>query len=73
MRRKAQDGPTAETLLGVIREKCKDCCGGSVKEVARCTMKAECALWPYRTASQRDKAEQPMKGQASLFEAMDTT
>lgn len=73
MTRRAKDGPTASELTAAIRAKCRDCCGGSVKEVARCAMKAECALWPFRGSSGCGEPEQPMNGQVSLFEAMDTT
>lgn len=31
----------------VIREKCLDCCCGSIKEVALCTAE-RCPLWPWR-------------------------
>jgi hypothetical protein len=31
----------------VIREKCIDCCCGSVYEVAKCTAE-KCPLWPWR-------------------------
>lgn len=33
--------------LRAIRAKCKDCCGGSGKEVEVCTVK-NCPLWKYR-------------------------
>ena len=36
-----------EDLLRVIRRKCVYCCGGSVKEAARCGSE-ECPLWKYR-------------------------
>ena len=31
----------------VIREKCLDCCCGSIKEVKLCTAE-RCPLWPWR-------------------------
>jgi hypothetical protein len=38
------------SLLHIIREKCLDCCCGQAAEVRRCTTH-QCALWPYRLAS----------------------
>jgi hypothetical protein len=35
------------TTLGVIREKCLDCCCCQAGEVDRCTA-VGCSLWPYR-------------------------
>lgn len=44
-----------EDLLRAIRRKCVYCCGGSVKEAARCRSE-ECPLWKYRPAfAQRQK------------------
>lgn len=37
----------SETLRRVIVKKCVYCCGGSIKEAARCTSE-DCPLWPYR-------------------------
>jgi hypothetical protein len=34
-------------LLAIMRQKCLDCCGEEVGEVAKCTS-VNCALWPYR-------------------------
>ena len=39
---KAQTNPTK-----VIREKCLDCCCGSIKEVKLCAAE-RCPLWPWR-------------------------
>ena len=36
-----------DNLWKAIREKCLDCCDGSIKEVDKCTLK-RCALYPYR-------------------------
>jgi len=33
--------------LKAIREKCKDCQGGAVKEIPLCQITG-CSLWPYR-------------------------
>ena len=42
-------------LTSVIRRKCVYCCGGSIREAARCTSE-ECPLWAYRPkAPQRPK------------------
>ena len=35
------------TPLQAIRETCKDCCCGNLKEVRECHIK-DCPLWPYR-------------------------
>lgn len=35
------------TPLKAIRANCRDCCGGSVHEVARCQIE-RCHCWPYR-------------------------
>lgn len=61
--------PTPNELHSAIRDKCLECCGGSRKEVQRCNMQAQCALWPYRLAEPRERTK-PMKGQVSLFELM---
>lgn len=37
-------------LIDVIRDKCVDCCAGSLSEVAKCTA-VRCANWPYRMGS----------------------
>ena len=68
MKRGGKDGPTVAELTAAIRAKCRDCCGGSVKEITRCTMKAECALWPYRPNAQALEQEQPLEGQTSMFD-----
>jgi hypothetical protein len=34
-------------LLEAIREKCRDCSGGSLAEIRHCPV-TKCALWPYR-------------------------
>ena len=36
-----------KTPIRSIREKCKDCCGGIIKEIRLCENQ-HCALWPYR-------------------------
>ena len=61
--------PTPQELHAAIRDKCLDCCGGSRKEVMRCTMEDQCALWPYRLAEPREKAR-TTTGQVSLFELL---
>jgi hypothetical protein len=37
-------------LLEAIREKCRDCSGGSLAEIRYCPV-TKCALWPYRMGS----------------------
>lgn len=38
------------TPMKAIRSKCLDCCCGSAKEAALCTV-TSCPLWPYRFGS----------------------
>lgn len=59
--------PTQDALLHAIRAKCRDCCGGSLSEVKRCSMRTECPLWPYRTA---EKNAVKVKGQVSIFDTI---
>lgn len=40
-------GIVSTPVLTAIREKCVDCSGGNLAEVAKCTAIA-CALWPFR-------------------------
>jgi|LGVE01.1.fsa_nt_gb hypothetical protein len=44
------------TPMTSIRAKCKDCCGGSAKEVKLCSS-TECALWPYRYGKRPETVE----------------
>ncbi len=37
---------TKNTILKAIRINCLDCCGGSTKEIEKCTV--ECSMKPYR-------------------------
>lgn len=46
------------TPLKAIRAKCKDCCGGQVREVTLCPVK-KCTLWPYRMGHRPAKQEEP--------------
>ena len=41
---------TINELLAAVRAHCRGCCGGSIREVERCT-RADCTLHPYRTNS----------------------
>lgn len=50
---------TAESLLGVIREKCLECCGGCKKTVEGCNSQA-CPCWPYRMG--KSLVEEPPPG-----------
>ena len=43
---------SAEELLGAIRRRCLQCCGGSRNEVRGCRVR-DCALWAYRTPEAR--------------------
>ncbi len=40
-------GHNRKPILQALRERCVDCCGGSVQEVRLCTAVA-CAAWPFR-------------------------
>lgn len=40
-------GHAKSRIIGVIRAKCLDCCGGQPSEVRRCVL-TSCPLWPYR-------------------------
>jgi hypothetical protein len=43
-------GIAGRPVLSVIRDKCVDCSGGRADEVRKCVA-VDCALWPYRMAS----------------------
>jgi hypothetical protein len=47
-----------EKLFKAVQRKCRECCGGSFKEVEECEMD-KCALWPWRTASPTTAGEGP--------------
>ena len=69
---KRADKPTEDVLLSAIRAKCRDCCGGSINEVRRCTMRTECALWPYRTdQTEREPKRTAREKQTSMFHMME--
>ena len=59
--------PTTDELLVVIRKKCMDCCGNSIKEVRRCNIK-DCPLWLYRV--NEVKPPKRDKRQVSMFDYM---
>ena len=40
--------PKSTNPVKVIREKCLDCCCGSIKQVELCPCESNCPLWPYR-------------------------
>ena len=39
--------PDKPSMAKAIREKCLDCCAGSIKEVDKCVI-VDCPLFPYR-------------------------
>jgi hypothetical protein len=39
---------TKGKILKAIKEKCLDCCSGSITEVNVCSVGNSCALFPYR-------------------------
>ena len=43
-----------------IREKCKDCCCGDLKEIRDCHLKV-CSLWPYRMGREVKGNEQTLE------------
>jgi hypothetical protein len=47
-----------EKLIKAVQRKCRECCGGSFKEVEECDMD-KCALWPWRTTSPATAGEGP--------------
>lgn len=55
----------------VIREKCLDCCCGSIKEVKLCTAE-RCPLWPWRTGKNpyRKKVERTEEELEAMRERM---
>lgn len=40
--------PKSANPVKVIREKCLDCCCGSMKQVELCPCESNCPLWPFR-------------------------
>lgn len=40
--------PKSTNPVKVIREKCLDCCCGSMKQVELCPCESSCPLWPFR-------------------------
>ncbi len=40
-------GHSRSAPMQAMRRKCRDCCGGSVAEVRKCTA-CTCPLWPFR-------------------------
>ena len=40
--------PKSTNPVKVIREKCLDCCCGSMKQVELCPCESNCPLWPFR-------------------------
>lgn len=38
----------ARSPTAAIRSHCVECMGGQVREVARCTARMTCCLWPFR-------------------------
>ncbi len=42
-----EKGPNYGGALGNIKRHCKQCCGGSMKEVELCPVTG-CILWPFR-------------------------
>ena len=46
-----------EKLFKAVQRKCRECCGGSTKEVEECEMD-RCALWPWRNASPATAGEE---------------
>lgn len=63
-------GHPKQSLVRIIRTKCIDCCAGSEIEVRRCRM-IDCALWPYRLATnphaKRDLSEKDRAEMAARF------
>jgi hypothetical protein len=60
-------GHTPTPLLRVIREFCKECCGGSETEARRCVA-VKCHLWPFRMATNpwREKRELSAEQRAEM-------
>ncbi len=52
-------GVQQQPRTDAIRSKCLDCCGGSPAEVRRCGA-IDCALWPYRMATDPWHTRAPM-------------
>lgn len=44
------------TPISAIREKCKDCTCGQLKEIRFCRV-IKCAIWPYRMGQRPTEAE----------------
>ena len=49
--------PVASNPLKAIRQKCVDCSGGSIAEVAACTI-TRCALHPFRMGKNPHRKQQ---------------